>query len=490
MPTIAIGGVMHESNTFSSLPTDLAAFEAGNLAIGDEILSIWSEAHHEVAGFIQGASDHGYELYPTLMASATPAGPVTDNAFNELVHSLIQRIKSAPQVDGLLLALHGAMVVESYPDGDGEVLRRLRSELGENLPIVTTLDHHTNVSNKMITASSALVIYKTNPHVDQRQRGLQAAELMMQIVRNEVNPTQALAKPPMIFNILYQNTNTAPMHPILREAKKLESRSDVLVANVAAGYPYADVHEIGPSMVVVTDNNPQLAETEAERLANMLWDVRHQLHINLPDAAQAVTQATRSRDHPVVLVEMGDNIGGGSPGDSTFIVSELLRQDAAGFVVVLFDPEAVNACIQAGVRGRVNLTVGGKSDEMHGSPVQICGRVRLIHDGYYEETEPRHGGGRYHDQGTTSVVEIEGRNLIVLTSKRQTPFSLHQLLSLGIDPTQMKIIVVKAAIAYRAAYEPIAGKIIEVDTPGLTAVNPLHFAYRNVRRPLFPLDAR
>lgn len=489
MPTIAIGGIMHESNTFSSLPTDLAAFEAGHLAIGDEILSIWSEAHHEVAGFIQGASEHGYELYPTLMASATPAGPVTDNAFNELVQSLIQRIKSVPRLDGLLLALHGAMVVESYPDGDGEVLRRLRAELGANFPIVTTLDHHTNVSEKMVAESTALVIYKTNPHVDQRQRGLQAAELMMRLIRKEVNPTQALAKPPMIFNILYQNTSAEPMCSILQEAKKLESRSGVLVANVAAGYPYADVHEIGPSIVVVTDNNPQLAETEAERLSNMLWNVRNQLHINLPDAAQAVGQAMQSRDHPVVLVEMGDNIGGGSPGDSTFILSELLRQNAAGFVVVLFDPEAVNACIQAGVRGQVDLKVGGKSDDMHGSSVHIYGRVRLIHDGYYEETEPRHGGGRYHDQGTTSVVEIEKRSLIVLTSKRQTPFSLHQLLSLGIDPKQMKIIVVKAAIAYRAAYEPIAGKIIEVDTPGLTAVNPLHFTYRNVRRPLFPLDA-
>ena len=488
MPTIAIGGIMHESNTFSSVPTDLAAFEAGHLAIGDEILSIWSEAHHEVAGFIQGASEHGYELYPTLMASATPAGPVTDNAFNELVHSLIQRIKSVLRLDGLLLALHGAMVVESYPDGDGEVLRRLRAELGADFPIVTTLDHHTNVSEKMVAESTALVIYKTNPHVDQRQRGLQAAQLMMRLIRNEVNPTQALAKPPMIFNILYQNTSAKPMRSILQEAKKLEGRSGVLVANVAAGYPYADVHEIGPSMVVVTDNNPQLAETEAERLSNMLWNVRNQLRINLPDAAQAVSQAMQSRDHPVVLVEMGDNIGGGSPGDSTFILSELLRQNAEGFVVVLFDPEAVNACIQAGVRGRVDLKVGGKSDDMHGSPVQICGRVRLIHDGYYEETEPRHGGGLYHDQGTTSVVEIEGRSLIVLTSKRQTPFSLHQLLSLGIAPKQMKIIVVKAAIAYRAAYEPIAGKIIEVDTPGLTAVNPLHFTYRNVRRPLFPLD--
>ena len=293
----------------------------------------------------------------------------------------------------------------------------------------------------------------------------------------------------MIFNIRHQYTSVEPMCSILGEAAKLETRSNVLAANIAAGYPYADVHEIGPAAVVVTDNDPQLAQTEAERLSNMLWNVRDQLDINLPDAAAAVTQAIESDVHPVILVEMGDNIGGGSPGDSTFILTELIRQKADSFVCILYAPQEVEACIQAGVRGEVDLTVGGKSDDLHGSPVPIRGRVRLIHDGYYEETEPRHGGGRYQDQGITAVVEIEGKSLIVLTSKRQVPFSLHQLFSLGIDPRQMQHIVVKAAIAYRAAYEPIAGKIIEVDTPGLTAVNPLHFTYQNVRRPIFPLDS-
>ena len=488
MPIIAIGGIMHESNTFSPVPTDLAAFEAGTLAVGDEIFNIWSGAHHEIGGFIQGASEYGYELYPTQMTSAMPAGPVTDNAFNELVDSLIQRIQSKQELDGVLLALHGAMVVESYPDGDGEVLRRLRTALGADFPIVTTLDHHTNVSEQMVAESTALVIYKTNPHIDQRERGLQAAELLMRIIHKEVNPTQALAKPPMLINMLHQNTSVPPMRPILEEAKKRESRPEILVANVAAGYPYADVNEIGPSVVVVTDNDLALAESEATQLSDMLWDTRDQLAIHLPDSAQAVQQARQSPNHPVVLVEMGDNIGGGSPGDSTFILSQLIQQNADRFVVVLCDPEAVNASIQAGVRGQVNLKVGGKSDDIHGPPVQIEGRVRLIHDGYYEETEPRHGGHRYHNQGITAVVEVQEKGLVVLTSKRQVPFSLHQLLSLGINPEHKKFIVVKAAIAYRAAYEPIAGKIIEVDTPGLTAVNPLHFVYKNVRRPLLPLD--
>ena len=484
MTTIAIGGIMHESNTFSDTRTDYGAFSQ---TFARYLMNAWGETHHEMAGFIQGATQYDYTAYPTLMASATPAGPVTDDAFDRFTEMLIQHLKAAPKHEGLLLALHGAMVVESYPDGDGEVLRRLREAFGRDLPIVVTLDQHANVSEQMVAESTALVIYKTTPHIDQRQRGLQAAELMTRILRDEVTPTQALAKPPMLLNILYHNTNVPPMEPILTAAKQLETRPDVLVANVAAGYPYADVYEVGPSVVVVTDDNPQLAQTEAERLSDMLWNVHGQLTLDLPDAAQAVAQAIASEKHPVILVEMGDNIGGGSPGDSTFVLAELQRQGASGFVVILCEPEGVQTCVQAGIGAEVALDVGGKADNLHGDPVSIQGKVRLIHDGRYEETEPRHGGQRHHNQGLTAVIAV-GDSLVVLTSRRQTPFSLQQLLSLGIEPTEMRMIVVKAAVAFRAAYEPIAGRIIEVDTPGLTAVNPLHFEYHNVRRPLFPLD--
>ena len=484
MTTIAIGGIMHESNTFSDTRTDYGAFSQ---TFARYLINAWAETHHEMAGFIQGASQYDYTTYPTLMASATPAGPVTDDAFDRLTDMLIQHLKSIPECDGLLLALHGALVAESYPDGDGEILRRLRAELGRDLPIVVTLDQHANVSEQMVAESTALVIYKTTPHIDQRQRGLQAAELMMRILQDEVTPTQALAKPPMLLNIFYHNTSVPPMEPILTAAKQLEGRVDVLAASVALGYPYADVYEAGPAFVVVTDNDPQLAQTEADMLSKLLWDVREELTLDLPDAAQAVVQAVESDRHPVILVEMGDNIGGGSPGDSTFVLAELVRQGASGFVVVLCDPEGVQTCVQAGVGAEVALDVGAKADNLHGDPVSIQGKVRLIHDGHYEETEPRHGGQRHHNQGLTTVIAV-GDSLVVLTSRRQTPFSLHQLLSLGIDPTEMRIIVVKAAVAFRAAYEPIAGRIIEVDTPGLTAVNPLHFAYHDVRRPLFPLD--
>jgi len=499
---IAIGGIMHESNTFVRTPTDRAAFAAASLRTGPDILAEWSNAPHEVGGFMEAADRFGYELWPTLMAWAMPGGRVAADALDQLTDELIARLQAAPALDGLLLALHGALVAEGYPDGDGEILRRIRAVLGPDFPLVVTLDHHANVSERMAQESTALVIYKTNPHVDQRERGLQAAALLTRTIRGEVRPTQALAKPPLIVNILHQNTSRDPMRRILEEARRLEERPEILAANVAAGYPYADVPEMGPSVVIVTDGAPSLAEAEAQRLADQLWAVRDQLIIgppelasegargptSLPDAAEAVRQAKESAERPVVLVDLGDNIGGGSPGDSTFLLQELLAQGADGAVVVIYDPESVQDCLRAGVRQAVRLTVGGKTDDQHGEPVEVRGRVRVLHDGRYEEPEVRHGGRRTHDQGLTAVVEIDGPNTLVLTSHREPPFSLHQLLSLGLQPERQKILVVKAAIAYRAAYEPIAGRIIEVDTPGLTAVNPARFDYRHVRRPLWPLD--
>jgi microcystin degradation protein MlrC len=488
---VAIGGIMHESNTFNPRLTDLAAFR---IQREDDVIRWWGDTHHEFGGFIEGATRNGYELYPTLMASATPSGPVSAEAFELLVRELEDHLSNAPALDGVLLALHGALVSERHPDGDGEIVQRLRSLMGSDFPIVVTHDLHANVSDRVVDASTALVIYKTYPHVDQRQRGLQAARLIARLIRGEIKIAQALSKPPLLLNIVRQNTNVEPMLGIMQAARALEKQPKVIAASVALGYQYADVFEIGPSAVVVTDGDPALARHEAQRLADLIWNTREQLTINLLDAAAAVRQAKESKQTPVVLVDMGDNIGAGSAGDSTFILQELLRQEAAGWVVVLADPEAVRQCERAAIGSRLTVQVGGKQDDLHGGPVEVTGHVRCLHDGKFVETEPRHGGQRYYDQGLTAMLEIDGLNvespcLVVLTSARQVPFSLHQLLSLGIQPQRQKILVVKAAIAFRAAYEPIAGHIIEVDTPGLTAVNPAYFTYRHVRRPLWGLDA-
>ncbi|MBI3923291.1 MAG: M81 family metallopeptidase [Armatimonadetes bacterium] len=493
---IALGGIMHESNSFSDTPTTLACFESASLTYGDEILAKWGESHHEMAGFIEGGQRFGYDLHPTVMAWAMPSGAVTTEAFEYLVGELIRRTKESEGVEGLLLALHGAMVCEGFPDGDGEVVERARRELGPEFPIVVTHDFHANISERIVHDSTALIVYKTNPHIDQRERGLQAAELVTRTIRGEVRPAQAMVKPLMVLNIRFHNTIRPPLSPVLDSARALEQcNPKVLVASFAGAYQYSDVHEMGPAAVVVTDDDPVLAQHEAQKLADMLWEGRESLAMDLPDAQQAVRRALcEPSPPPVILVDMGDNIGGGSAGDSTILLAELIEQEAHGWLVLLYDPQAVTECLCTGVRQPITLTVGGKTDKLHGTPVKISGLVRSIHDGLYEETEPRHGGLRFNDQGITAVVEVSSGprdigSLLVLTSKRVPPFSLQQIVSLGIDPSHRNLIVVKAAVAFRAAYEPLAGKIIEVDTPGLTCVNPGRFTYRSVRRPLWGLPA-
>jgi microcystin degradation protein MlrC len=492
-PRIAVGGILHESNTFSQELTDLGDFQNGMIRRGDEIHEEFAHSAHEVGGFIEGAGKFGLELVPTIVANATPAGPVTDEALDSLTAELIERIQKAGRLDGLLLALHGAMVTESHPDGDAEVLRRLRKALGDELPIVVTHDAHANVAPEEVVLSTALVIYKEVPHIDQRERGVQAAGIMARIVNEGVRPAQAIEKPPLLYNILYHNTKREPMLPLVEEARRLERENPkILAVSVPVGYQYADVPQMGPSVVVVTDGDLRLAQTEAKRLAAMMWEHRHGMKLDLPDAREAVRRAMAAERTPVVLVEMGDNIGGGSAGDSTFLLRELVDQKAQGYVSAIYDPEAVAAAVRAGVGGSFDLDVGGKTDQLHGKPVRIRGRVKLIYDGKYVETAARHGGRRYLDQGLSAVIHAEGStaelpNVVLLNSKRHTPFSLGQLTSTGILPERQKILVVKAAVAFRAAYEPIAGTIIEVDTAGLTAVNPKRFTYTRARPELFGL---
>jgi microcystin degradation protein MlrC len=373
------------------------------------------------------------------------------------------------------------MVARSHLDADGEVLTRLRRIVGRALPIAVTLDLHGNVSQRLVDHCDLAVAYRTCPHVDQRECGRRAANLLVRQIRGEIRPCLALAKPPLLINIMAHDTSRPPLRPFMKAARDLEQQPSILAASLLPGFAYADVPQMGPSVLIVSDGDPERARQAADRLADELWRARERFTLPLPDAATAVAQALRADSLPVVLVDTGDNVGGGSAGDGTSILSELLRQGATDSVVCLFAPEAVRRCADAGVDSEVSLTTG---DE----PLTLTGCVRQLHDGTYVESEVRHGGRRVNHMGDTALVELPGRNLLILNSLRHPPFSLGQLTCLGIQPQKQRILVVKAAIAYKAAYAPIAGTIIEVDTPGLTAVNPERFSYRHIRRPLYPLS--
>ena len=485
---IALAGFMHESNTFSEVPTTLRSYREAKLDYGKELIPVWKDAHHEVGGFLEGAERFDFEVVPILMAQATPSGPVTTETYETIVGDILQGLEKAGPLDGLLLALHGAMVCESYPDGDGETLQRLRRHLGEGFPMVVSLDMHANISEKMLANSTAMVTYRSNPHIDQRYRGLECAEIIAKTLRGQARPVQAMSKPPLLIHIAQQYTEVGILREIMAEVERISRAPGFLSASFAPGFAYADVAEMGPTALVVADGDRERAETEARRLADMAWTHREELNTKLPGPEEAVREAAAFTGGPVTLMDCGDNVGGGGPGDSTIIFSEVLRQGVRDCLVILYDPESVQACIETGVGKKVRLEVGAKTNDRHGTPVAIEGRIRILSDGKYFEPEPRHGGRSFGDMGLAAVVETAEGHSVVLHSLREPPLSLHQILSMGIRPETRKIMIAKGVVAPRAAYNPVSAKVIVVDSPGVTAAGPEQFVFKNRRRPLYPLD--
>ena len=413
---IAVAGFMHESNTFHPVLTGRAAFVEQSLTRGNELLDEWRDSPHEIGGFLEASRVEGFEPVPLVVAWATPGGPVADDFFDEIAAELCDALR-ASQADGLLLALHGAMVTPSRWDADGEFLARVRRAVGPELPIVVTLDLHGNISQRLVDGCDVAVAYRTCPHIDQRECGLRAASLLVRQLRGTIRPRMALAKPPMLLNIMAHDTSLPPLRPFVDAIRALEHQSGILAASLLPGFAYADVPHMGPSVLVAADGDPALAHRAADTLADDLWQARESFLKPLPDPASAVAQALLAERLPVVLVDTGDNVGGGSAGDGTTLLRELLRQGASASVVCLFAPDEVRLCSAVGVDGEVSLIVGGKVDRLHGEPLPVTGRVRLLHEGTYIEPEVRHGGRRVNRMGATALVELPGHNLLVLHSR-------------------------------------------------------------------------
>ncbi len=482
---IAVAGISHETNSFNRTKATLADFEEADALSSDrrQWLETTAKSSVNASGMIAGAAKYGVELYPIHFFAAVPRGPVDDKAFDGMVSRIIQGLKTEPAYDGVLLTLHGAMVVDSYPSGDAEIVRRVRQAMGPRFPIAVTHDFHANVDPVIIANANVVITGKECPHLDTKERGFQTAEILVRMIMGEVKPVQALVKPPMMLNLIFHDTYRAPLKAIVDASKETEKLPGVLAVSIPGGYQYGDVPAMGPSVVVITDNDPALAKREADRLAAMLWGIRDQLKFDLPDPAKAVRMAMESKAFPVTLLDTGDNLGGGGAGDSTFVLAELVKQKAEGWVVAIFDPKAVQKAVSGGVGQSFEFPVGGKTDDMHGEPVMIRGKVKSLHDGKFVETEVRHGGYRYWDSGLTAVIEVEGstrdlQNLLVLNTNRTVPLSIHQLVSVGVYPEREKILVAKGTIAPLAAYEPVSKRLITVDSGGACAVNPARFTYK------------
>ncbi len=498
MEAVLLGEFAHESNTFAAEPTTREHFQQRREYLGGELLEELRGTNSSIGGALEVAEDAGYTLYPTLAASASPGGVVAADAYDFYTDRIVEEAeRRGADIDGVFLALHGAMVPEGMDDGEGPLLTRVREAVGDT-PIVATFDLHGNVTEEMLTAADALVACETYPHVDMGATGRRAMELLADFASGVVDPVMHVERPPLVAAGPLQNTREGPMAAVMERARTLEEREDILKVNVFPGYFKADIPEMGFSVPVVADANPEAARDAARDLARYVWDNRDAFVGDFPDPAAAVSQAksqlaaSSERAGPIVLADLGDNPGGGSAADSTAMLRELLDQDvgAQTGVALMRDPEAVAACIQAGVGERLAITLGGKTDEFHGEPLAgLEGYVAAITDGKFRNTGPM-GTGTANDLGRTVLFQC-GRDdaiSVIVTENRHQPLDAEIWRHVGKPPERFDLLVVKSTNHFRASYEPLASEVVVVDSPGLAAVDIGWFDHERMPRPQYPLD--
>lgn len=483
---IGIIALLQESNTFISRPTTLAHFEEELLVSGEAMRRRFEGTHHEVGGMLHALAEEHVEAVPVFAARALPFGRIETAAIEELLARMWQALDAAGALNGVLVAPHGATVSEPYPDCDGHWLSQLRLRVGQR-PIIGTLDPHANLSPAMVAACDALMAYRTNPHLDQRARGIDAARMIVATLRGEIQPTMAAAFPPMAINIERQCTSEEPCQTLCRFADEQLANERILSNSIMLGFPYADVAEMGSATIAVANGDRGLAQQAANALARRMWSLREAFAGNLLAVGEALDQATQLSG-PVCLLDMGDNVGGGSPADGTWLAHEIVHRKLPKSFVCLYDPQAVQAASASGIGARVWLTMGGKTDDLHGPPLDCDVTCRGLYDGHFEEPQPRHGGFTVMDQGPTAVVETDTGLTVMLTSKRMPPFSLRQLTSCGIEPEKYQIVVAKGVNAPLAAYREVCQHFVRVNTPGCTSADLLSLPYAKRRRPMFPFE--
>jgi len=483
---IGIIGLMHESNTFIAAQTTLVDFENDLLLRGPSVREKMADSLHEVGGFFAGLQMAGMEAVPIFMARALPYGTISAETADILFERLLDAVAEHGPLDGYLVAPHGATVSANHADFDGDWLTLLRERIGRQTPMIATLDLHANMSARMVAAFDAIVGYRTNPHLDQKERGIEAALLIARTVRGEIRPTVAAAFPPLAANIERQASSEPHWRPLQDKQAAQLTLPGVLSNSLLYGFPYSDVPQMGSSVVVVTDNDPALAQKLADELAAEWWQRRDDFAGKMRSVADAMA-FVKTHDGPVCLLDMGDNVGGGSPGDSTILAHALLEAGIKS-LVILYDPESVHHAESLGVGHRVTLRMGGKCDRLHGEPIEAIVEVISLHDGKFEETEVRHGGIRSFDQGRTAIVVTDSGLTVMLTTRRTAPFSLRQLTAFGVEPERFHAIVAKGVHAPTAAYAPISKHFIRVNTPGATTADMVALNYQHRRKPLYPFE--
>jgi len=484
MTRIAVGGFLHETNTFAPTKATYQAFVHGggwpSMVLGRDVLTI-RNINVGLAGFIEAAEANGWELVPTIFAAATPSAHVAKDAYERIAKLLVDGIAAAGRIDAVYLDLHGAMVAEHVDDGEGEILSRVRKLIGRELPLVVSLDLHANVTPEMFGHADALIAYRTYPHVDMAATGRACAKHLALLLQANQRFAKAFRQLPFLIPISWQATCDQPAKGIYEKLAAFEGEA-VPTLSFAPGFPAADFAHCGPSVFAYGRTQAD-ADAAADSIAALVEGHEDDFDgkIYSPDEGVCLAiELSKTARKPVIIADTQDNPGAGGDSDTTGMLRALVRNRAERAATgVIYDPESARAAHQAGSGATVTLALGGKSGIPGDAPYKETFVVEKLSDGNFIAPGP-YFGGRAMQMGASACLRIGDVRVIVASHKAQlADQAMYRYV--GIEPTEQKILVNKSSVHFRADFEPIAEQLLICAAPGAMPADPATLPWTRLR---------
>jgi microcystin degradation protein MlrC len=478
----------HESHSFSPMKTELEHFRNEGYFKGNEMYDAYTGTKTEVGGFLDVLKkEENVEIVPLLCAAAIPSGVVSSEAYSIIEEQMLESIRQAGKLDGLLLALHGAMVTEHLFDPEEHLLGNIRAFIGPDVPIATTLDMHANVSEKMIHYTPLHFGFKTYPHVDMYEQGVNAATALLKQLKEGLAYYASFEKLPMMPPSINMRTAEGPMHKMIERAKQAEQEEGIYNVSVFGGFPYSDIPMVGASVLVVALDKEKGEET-ARKMASLFWSVREEFIMDLLNVKEGLNLALSLEDiKPIVLADISDNPLSCGSGDTTELLREMVKVNIPHTLFGgLYDPESIEACRQAGVGNKVTLSLGGKVSPEFGEPVNVEATVVALSDGVFHNSGPFNQNLRVDLKGAAHI--RAGEMDVLLIGRPMSANDPEMFRHIGLEPSAKRILGLKAKNHFRAAFEPMVGRIIYIDAPGVASNRLSTFTYRHIPKPIWPLD--
>lgn len=482
MARIAIAALMQESNTFAPVMAQSADFQVFQ---GAQLQSQFAGANTEIGGFLEGCAQNGWDPVLLTAAHATSGGPLAAGCFEELTGMLIAALGAQP-VDGVLLALHGAMSTETYPSGDAEICRRVRNAVGPRVPVVVSHDLHANVLPELLEQVDGLAGYRTYPHVDQKETGLRAAGLLRRLLQGEKSTNWQL-RVPMLIPPHAGSTFEAPLLPVMERMNRLFPADGPACVSPFFVQPWLDFAPMSGSFTVTSFGDEAGIPERLVELGRHLWDIRESFTVDWTTEENLIDRVRQQTTRPVIISEAHDSPSGGAVGDHTGLLRSLLPH-AREFSACLFliDPQAAAQAIASGAGSAIRIALGAKIDSRFSSPVEVAATVESVSSGDFVFRGPAFHGLK-QCIGPTAVLAID-RLRIVVGSHAVYVIDPELFRSQGVDPAAMDIVGVKSPTLFRAAYDEISRCILYLDMPGVCRGRFAEMPFQHIERPVYPLD--